>query len=230
MERQKRKLTKDLLIITLKMFPDEILKDLLYDRAPLPGMPQVISLPDEGMVILDSPEKIKKAITFKLNQLDKAGSVHEIFYWITKPNRLQILQFVTGIYEMEKEEYSKILKDIWMATEFPHQMPIPKLVDMFNQTEAHLLMSEDEMCIYTNLPETVTVFRGVQDKKAKLRGLSWTTEYEVAEWFANRWQRGKLYQAEIKKKHIFMFTNGRSEHECVVNPRYLKNVRQIYSL
>jgi hypothetical protein len=222
----KNVITKKRMIGTLRMFPDDIQKDLLYDRAPFGGV-QVIQLPDEGMLVLDTPEKVKKALDFRYQVLERAKSIPELFYWITKPNRLQIFEFMMRVYTFTEEDYNEILKDIWLATEFPHQMPIPRIISLFEQAKIDLLMTEEEVKIYKDLPESVTIFRGLQDNRAKLRGLSWTTKREVAEWFAKRWKKGTLYQAEINKKHIFMFTNERSEYECVVNPRHLKKVKKI---
>ena len=230
MNTKKTMLTKKRLIGTLKMFPTELQRDLLYDRMPFNGVPPVVMLPETGMLVLDTDENIRKALDFKYGCLEKAKSISEIFFWITKPNRLQILEFVINIFQINKKDYSEILKSIWVSTEFPHQMPIPKLVSMFRQADTELMMSDEDKTGYNNLPEVVPVFRGLQDKRSKLKGMSWTTKYETAEWFANRWKQGKLYRAEISKKHIFMFTNDRNEYECVVNPRHLQNVREMASV
>jgi hypothetical protein len=230
MPSEKRIATKELVVAVLRMFPDETLLDLLYERMPF-ELNRVIMLPEEGMVVLDTPEKIRKAIDFRFTVLDRSKSLQEVFFWITKPNRLQIFHFITCMYSLNKVTYHKLLKDIWVTTEFPHQMAIPKIVSLFKNADAELLMTEDEKCIYTNLPESVTVYRGCPDKRAKVRGLSWTTRLEKADWFANRFNHdGTVYQAEIRKKHIFMFTDERKESECVVNLRYLKNLQKIHAI
>ena len=222
------KVTVDFIGTVLRMFPRDSQLDLLFQRMPF-GMPPVILVPDGNgskMMVLDNNENIQKAITFKLDyMINSSKSVGECFYHISKPNRLQIFEIISNMREFTEKDYNTILKNIWVTTEFPHQMPIPKLVKLFRKANPKLMMTDDDISIYSNLPETVTIYRGLMDKKSKVRGLSWTTDFERAEWFANRFNRGgKIMKADIKKQHIFMFTNDRSEKECVVNPKGLKNV------
>lgn len=84
-------------------------------------------------------------------------------------------------------------------------------------------MDEAERRIFDNLPEEVTIYRGVQSKKHK-RGLSWTLSYEKAEWFANRYSNENpiVYKTVVPKKHILCYIDRRNEEEIIVNPQILK--------
>ena len=60
----------------------------------------------------------------------------------------------------------------------------------------------------------------------KLKVLSWTTDPEVAKWFANRYQQhGQVYTATISKKHILAYFGGRNEAEVIVDPSKLKEIK-----
>ena len=68
-----------------------------------------------------------------------------------------------------------------------------------------------------------------------LLALSWTLDYETADWFARRLDEdGTVYKAQIDKEHtksddkehIFALFNGRDESEVVLDPKYLKDITQ----
>lgn len=232
--KNKRVATPELIGNVLRMFPLELQRDMIFGRQIF-DTPPVITIPCNGgskMLMLDTDENIREGCEFRYNNgIEDARSIGDVFYCISKPNRLQFFDIISNIFEIEEPEYSNILKSIWVSTEFPHQHPIPKLIKLFKRAKPELLMTDEEKSVYNNLSEIVEIYRGLPDKRAKLRGLSWTTDYKKAEWFAKRFN-GKLsniYKAQINKKHIFMYTDERKEHECVVNPRGLKNIRN-YSM
>jgi hypothetical protein len=226
---EKRVATPEIIVNVLRMFPLETQRDLLFGRQIF-NIPQTIMMPGENggvMLHLNTEENMQKACDFRYGHiLERNTGIGQVFYFISKPNRLQIFDIITRIYEIPEPEYSTILKNLWTATEFPHQHPIPKLVGLFQRAQRQFLMDENEYKILSDLPHTVTVYRGLPDKKAKVRGLSWTTDFEKAKWFASRFngKDQKVMKAEIAKKYIFFYNDDRSEHECVVNPRGLKQV------
>jgi hypothetical protein len=229
----KRILTPEIIVNTLKMFPIETQRDLMFGRGFF-GIPPVVMVPDSNgerkMLPLDTEENMKIGCELRYQgMLERDITLGYAFYFISKPNRLQMFDFISHIYEIPEPEYTEILKGIWISTEFPHQHPIPKLVALFKRAQSDLLMDEDEKSIYTNLPEVVEVYRGLPDKKAKERGLSWTTDLQKAKWFAKRFngKECKVLKANINKKHIFLYTDARNERECIVNPVGLKNVKVI---
>ena len=89
------------------------------------------------------------------------------------------------------------------------------------------VMDEEEWKTFQSLPEEITIYRGRQAKKAKIRGLSWTIDKKQAEWFALRWKNdeGELYSAVINKKDVFAYFS--QEKEIVVNPGKIKKLKKI---
>lgn len=71
-------------------------------------------------------------------------------------------------------------------------------------------------------------YRGVTSCTAKnIRALSWTLDYETADWFAHRFgETGKVYEARINKEHIYVLFNSRGEWEVIVDPKYLTELRE----
>jgi hypothetical protein len=109
---------------------------------------------------------------------------------------------------------------------------VHELVRFFKKSDPKLLMKGSDYEKYRNLPDVVVIYRGTQDKRAKVRGLSWTLDKEKAKWFSRRFgeQGGKVYQAKIEKKDVFMFTNEKGESEVTVNPMKLKDIEEINTL
>ena len=83
----------------------------------------------------------------------------------------------------------------------------------------------DEDCqeMYDKLPSVVMVYRGVlaKDELKAETGVSWTTDYKVAEMFALRFKSlgGTPYimKGEVNKEDILYFTNARQESEALIN-------------
>ena len=103
-----------------------------------------------------------------------------------------------------------------------------QLTEIFRHSDPAALMDEAEQAQLAELDDTVTVYRGVTTINSdNLLALSWTLDYETADWFARRFDEdGTVYKAQIDKEHIFALFNGRNESEVVLDPKYLKDITQ----
>ena len=89
-------------------------------------------------------------------------------------------------------------------------------------------MDKNEQKLFDSLPDEIVVYRGLQGKKAKAKGFSWTTDEWRARWFANRWKtQNKVFRAKIRKEDVFMYTDARNEKEVILNPYKLKEIEEI---
>lgn len=100
-----------------------------------------------------------------------------------------------------------------------------KLVKMMGLAEKPPLLQSDIDDLSDK--DTVTIYRGV--KVNNYRGLSWTVDKSVAEWFARRFRhngdRCYLFTGTIKKKDILALFSSRNEKEVVCDYRKIKNIR-----
>ena len=103
-----------------------------------------------------------------------------------------------------------------------------ELVAAFTSVSPEYLMDEDELREFSELDDTVTVYRGVTPHNARnIKALSWTLDPKTAEWFAHRFgEDGTVYEAQIDKKHICALFTGRNEAEVIVDPRYLRDIKE----
>ena len=101
-----------------------------------------------------------------------------------------------------------------------------ELIEFFVAADPEVIMTPEERKQLDELDDTVTVYRGVTSYNAdNVLALSWSLEYDTANWFAHRFDEdGTVYQAQIDKKHILALFNGRNEAEVIVNPHCLTQV------
>ena len=162
-------------------------------------------------------------------QIHNAETPYQIYSLINSPYALTFLRFSQPY--LSKEDFSSILVDAWMKSEYANRdanVSKERLVSMFKQADRAKLMNDMERTQLDALADPVTVYRGVTNYNAKnIRALSWTLDYDTAVWFAHRFgEDGMVYQAQIKKEHIFALLTGRNESEVVLDPKYLEDIVQ----
>lgn len=147
-------------------------------------------------------------------EIDAKQSALEVYMLLNKPYRLTFLKFEQPY--LSQKDFSIILSDAWISSENPNMHPDltrRELIAMFKAADAKELMSQDEQETLNRLDEEITVYRGVTSYNAKnIRALSWTTDYKKAKWFAERFgESGTVYEARIKREHIFAYFGSRGE-------------------
>jgi hypothetical protein len=155
-------------------------------------------------------------------RFEDADSILTMLTHIRKPYRLDVLYYIRDF--LDQREYDHALNYCWMSTEFPMQNDFNHLIELF-ESSSQGVMTDEEKDIFDRLPNTITVYRGLQEPDAKIQGLSWTTSRKQAEWFANRFKYGKVYKAKINKVYVFAYF--KYEDEIVLDPSKLKNVAEI---
>lgn len=128
---------------------------------------------------------------------------------------------------LSRSDYSSFLGSMWTMVEFPNvddNVKAYEFVKLFRGADKAFLMDEDEQRQYQELPEEITVYRGVRGR-GSLEALSWTLDIEKAEWFAKRWNKGgRVYSAIVEKKDVLAVFTSRGEAEIVVDYTRLKNI------
>lgn len=159
--------------------------------------------------------------------IDAANKPFDIYIRLSSPYTLTFLKYAEPY--LSKQDFSEMLGHAWISSEFANndaEVSRKQLVGMFKRSDPSSLMDEAEREQLAALDDTITVYRGVTSINNKnLRALSWTLDYETADWFAHRFKEdGAVYEAQIDKKHIFALFNGRNESEIVLDPKYLKDI------
>lgn len=161
--------------------------------------------------------------------IKQAESVQEIYPLVTKSYTFAFLKH-TADY-LSQKDLSEILSMAWVNTECPNldqNLSQRQKLALFQAADPIYLMDASEREKLERLEDEVTVYRGVTSCTAKnIRALSWTLDYETADWFAHRFgETGKVYEARINKEHIYVLFNSRGEWEVIVDPKYLTELRE----
>lgn len=173
-------------------------------------------------------ENLKKAYEIWDNHIDKCPKFSNICTLMNKAYRLTFMDYC--ISYLSKKDFSKALADNWINSENPNKdvnVNRKKFISWFKKADKNCLMSEKEFKIYENIPDTITLYRGIGSKSEKL-GLSWTDSYDNALWFANRFGEGYIVSVQAKKEDIFCYFDSRGEDEYVLDVfKYKDKIKKV---
>ncbi len=195
-----------------------------------------VKTPEKVNVQVNLLENVEALKTHQARWVAAIENCVDIEYFrslINRPYRLAFLERVEQF--LSNKDYSIFLANAFVSTEHPDQDPNmtkKKLVEMFKKADKSSLMRKEDYEKFCQLAEVVTIYRGVTSKNERnVKAMSWTLDYDVAEWFAKRnGEMGKVYSAKIYKKDIFAYFNLREEAEVVVDPTGLKNIELLSNL
>lgn len=185
--------------------------------------------------ILDSPEVWELYKKDRRLTLRESKNPFDILYMVNKPYRFEFLKAVLNL--LSKEDFSELLADVWVNNEGTNHTSVftqKELAELFSSCDLEYLMDEEEREVFRNLPDELTIYRGVaRRRKNNVQVFSWTLSKDRAEWFSRRpagpclppRTNGVVYQANIKKEHIFAYFAR--EEEIIVNPPKLYNITEL---
>lgn len=175
---------------------------------------------------LSDKDDYKKWINFMEEEIN-TWDLNDFFMRINKPYLLTFLKY-TSKY-MTKSTFSEYLEYCWVVEENPNDdinCPISTIIKWFKEADKTILMDEDEYKIYITLPDNFEIYRGVAVGRNP-KGISWTNDFKMAEWFAHRYDRtdkkGYIEKLTIKKEDVLAYFNSRNEKEIVLDITNYKN-------
>lgn len=188
--------------------------------------PLVMSVPYDKM----HNRRLNKYYAYKKEEIARAqaeGNWLSYVFLHERPYRFNALRSVEDKFT-DGKEYWRVVGSVWTDSEnIYQQFAAWKRLWASSLAGRDALMDEEEREVLAAMPEVLTVYRGFKIKKSE-RGLSWTTDRDKAVWFA-RWlryphQSSFVAQANVTKKDVLAYFDGRNEKEVVVLPTSLKNL------
>lgn len=163
----------------------------------------------------------------RLERINKADTLSQCLCAVNKGNRFDYLNWLHKGNLITDQECADKVYSIWTMQENFYRcgMSKEKLIKMMKLAEKSLLLQSDIDDLSDN--NTVTIYRGV--KVNNYRGLSWTIDKSVAEWFARRFghngDKCYVFIGTINKKDILALFSSRNEKEVVCDYRKIKNIQ-----
>lgn len=184
----------------------------------------------ENIVLhLDDPEQWKKASDMVKAEMDAADSVLAFLELINEP---YWFMFLEQTYErMSIDDMTDVLSKVWNAREYNadiHGRDKKEIKNIFATCNKERFMSEEERKVFEELPDEITVYRGLNNTNTRLvRAFSWTLDQKIVSGLSPRPDRffgdsGFAYRAKIKKKDVYAYIQ--TAQEVVVNPDKLYDI------
>jgi DNA-binding CsgD family transcriptional regulator/ADP-ribose pyrophosphatase YjhB (NUDIX family)/predicted ABC-type ATPase len=181
-----------------------------------------------GPVAPNMIDYINKGIEAKRETLDKALKAKNwssYIYTHERPYRIDAFEEVMD--EMTDEQYWENLSSIWVDSEsIGMEAERWKGLLQSNRGSRESFMNADEREEFATLPERFTVYRGYSRGDNEELGMSWSTDRNVAEWFARRFSNDRrdiiVEELEVSKDEVFAYITRRGEAEIILDMRDAK--------
>ena len=120
----------------------------------------------------------------------------------------------------DDETFNEAIREVWIDSENARQIRLG-----WRSVWARARLLESERSVLAAMPELLTIFRGVRNRKA-WRGVSWTLDVETARWFATRFSDTRvLVSGAVNREFIKAYLTERDESEVIVLPEQVQNVQ-----
>lgn len=106
--------------------------------------------------------------------------------------------------------------------------------------ERDFIMEQDELDLVDNLPENITIYRGmtVKERNSGNFGVAWSLDKKIAEFFAYEYKRNHctrnlektVHTLTINKNEVIAFTNDRKESTVFYLPAKTNSVNNVKKL
>lgn len=190
----------------------------------LDGRNNLVNILEDDVAYVEMIEQLDR----KISDCDNLYSVYSIF---RSAYKLTFIRFVMDFLSVD--DMSKLLADAWVVEENPNQdtnVSVAMVTRWFRKANKRVLMTDEDYAVYESLEPEIEVYRGVAVGRNP-KGLSWTTDFENAKWFAGRFNSGSkmgyIQKATVRKENVLAYFNTRSEDEIVANIKDMKNVTRI---
>lgn len=140
---------------------------------------------------------------------------------VDSQDRWMVWKYLYGHFKMSPAAIGKGLGDAYTTGISEDR---DECLGMFGKAKPKYIMDEDEYNAYKELPDVIDIYRGgfLDEKESGIYGLSWTTDYEVAEFFNDRHKFTKdggtvIYHTAISKKDVLAYFLQRDEFEIIAD-------------
>lgn len=174
----------------------------------------------------DGEQRFRAAI---ISQLKKTTKLIDFFLMLNNTYRFTFLDHIRSY--LSDDDLGMCLRYIWTCSEFTNSGSVftkKQLVSLFRRSSKTTLMDEDELPVFQELPERITVYRGTNSMNSKdVKVFSWTLSRKRAEWFASRFDDKSpcVFQAELPRDGALAYFSY--EDEIIADPYKLENIQQV---
>lgn len=180
--------------------------------------------------VLEEPERYDRFLSNYNNMfIKKADSLTAITRLIRNNYKVCFLRFLYESNAITLKECGNELALWWSFVNVNHDVNVSKTAVMkwLKAADKESLMDNEDYTVYNNLPDKVTVYRGVQEKD-HAKGFNWSLSKEVATRFATDIaykKEGIVCETTVDRKDIIAYTDQRNEKEIILDYKKLDNIK-----
>lgn len=185
----------------------------------------------KGMFLInEEPERLEGLKKLFRQRIMIAESIFDIMALLMRPYYINYLLLINQ-FGVPDNVCGNILGDVWCSLENNDSQDKSTKRSMrrwLKASDKSKYLSESDLAVYDSLPDEIEIYRGSQLDEP-VDGFCWSLSYDVANWFANRYNNSNpiVYRANIKKKDVFAYTNAVDEQEIIVDYTKLYNIEKI---
>ena len=171
----------------------------------------------------------KQFRAFLVDRLKKTDKLTGFLLLLSKSYRFTFLDHIQDY--LSNDDLGMCLRYIWEDSEYTNSGSVftkKQLVSLFNRSSKSTLMDEEELPVFQEFPERITIYRGTTSvNSGDLKVFSWTLSRKKAEWYSKRFDDDvqNIFQAELPKDGVFAYFS--TDEEIIANPYKLENIQQV---
>ena len=165
-------------------------------------------------------DDFKKWVGYIESCIDSQDDIIRLLLLFQKP---YLLTFIKYCYKyLSAKDLALFFNTFWCLIEditSDKNVNNRTLIKWFKAADINYLMDEEDYKAYSNLPDVVTIYRGVTKiNNKRTRALSWTLNRDTAVWFSKRFnQEGNVWEKVVSKDKILAYFSVRNEFEVIVD-------------
>lgn len=182
-----------------------------------PFTQNAVTMINNEFIELTNKENANKWRDF-LKNLIKNEDFFKLSRYICNPYKLTFLKYCLPY--LDDEDVSRYIAENWILVEYPSRdiFSMEELVNLFKKCKKEILMDEEELETFNNLPDEVVIYRGVSNSdNNEPHALSWTLNKNIAKKFCQRGIQSNpiVLEKKISKDKILCYFAG--EQEVIVD-------------
>lgn len=145
-----------------------------------------------------------------------------IFLLMNPPYRLFFLNLIR--FALSDNDFGKLFRAFWPSVEQINgdkNLTRRSIIRLLQSVPKDCLMDKECFLAYQQLPPVFSVYRGVTPyNESRHRAISWTSDIDIAQWFATRYgEHGTIWRANVKKQWVLALLEGKEQEILIDIPK-----------
>ena len=173
---------------------------------------------DNKLLDLTKPTETLRWRTAMRSVIQKKNA-QGIFLLMNPPYRLFFLNLIRSV--LSDNDFGELFRAFWPSVEQINgdkNLTRRSIIRLLQSVPKDCLMDKECFLAYQQLPQVFSVYRGVTPyNESRHRAISWTSDIDIAQWFATRYgEHGTIWRANVKKQWVLALLEGK-EHEILID-------------